>query len=394
MPRLTKKFIENDIQPPERGQVIYRDDLLRGFGLRVTAGSMSFIVECRINSKVRRMTICRYNQMTLNQARQEARKLLENATIGSGPGRPRSVVPTLSQVLDGYVSNKLLRPGTVISYKQVIGLHLGGWLSKSVTAITKEMVLTRHRDLVNKLSPTTANLVMVVLRALLYFAGENYQSLDGRPLILDNPVSKLSKNQAWFRKKRRQGVIPDHKLADWYRAMMSLSSKNGSDFLLLLLLTGLRRNEAATLRWSDIDFEARILRVRAEIAKNHREHLLPLSEFLLLLLSRRKQQCIQSEFVFPGRYGGHMVSCLRVIARIAQMSQCKFTLHDLRRSFVSMAAKLSIQHYLTKRLLNHIGQKDDTDEYIVISTEHLREPMERITCRFLELMGCQLDDSG
>jgi hypothetical protein len=51
-----------------------------------------------------------------------------------------------------------------------------------------------------------------------------------------------------------------------------------------------------------------------------------------------------------------------------------------------MAAKLDVQHHLTKRLLNHIGDKDDTDEYIIISTEHLRAPMEMINRRFLELM--------
>jgi integrase len=153
-------------------------------------------------------------------------------------------------------------------------------------------------------------------------------------------------------------------------------------------MTGLRRNEAATLRWVDVDFEARTLTIREEIAKNHREHKLPLSEFLFSLLSRRKQETADSEYVFPGRYGGHMVSYIRQInSKVAAQSRCPFCLHDLRRTFISMGAKLGIQHHLTKRLLNHIGDKDDTDEYIIISTEHLREPMEQISRRFLELMG-------
>jgi integrase len=125
--------------------------------------------------------------------------------------------------------------------------------------------------------------------------------------MIENPVSRLSKNQMWYRKRRRQGVIPDHKLADWYRAVMATQSEQVREYLLLLIMTGLRRNEAATLRWRDVDFEARTLRIREDIAKNHREHKLRLSDFLLTLLSRRKQGFGDCEYVFPGRHNGHMV---------------------------------------------------------------------------------------
>jgi len=66
----------SDITKPQRGQKIYRDSELKGFGLRVTPGSMSYIVESRVNGSSRRVTIAKCDKMTPEQARREARRIL------------------------------------------------------------------------------------------------------------------------------------------------------------------------------------------------------------------------------------------------------------------------------------------------------------------------------
>ena len=55
MPKLTKNFV-NSIPHPERGQIIFRDNLLPGFGLRVTPGSKTYAVEARVHGVARRIT--------------------------------------------------------------------------------------------------------------------------------------------------------------------------------------------------------------------------------------------------------------------------------------------------------------------------------------------------
>jgi integrase len=140
---------------------------------------------------------------------------------------------------------------------------------------------------------------MHILGTLLNFAAANYE-IDGKPIIVVNPVRRLSLNRRWYPERRRQTIIPDHKLRDWYDAVMSLRQQTVRDYLLLVLFTGLRRNEAATLRWDDIDFESKVLTVEAERTKNGKEHRLPLSDFLEELLKRRHSEQT-SEFVFPGR---------------------------------------------------------------------------------------------
>lgn len=89
MPRISQKFIERKVRRPDTGHVIYRDDELIGFGLRVTRGSMSYIVECRVNGTNRRVTIGPHGRFDPDTAREEAKKLLVTMTEEKIHGRKR-----------------------------------------------------------------------------------------------------------------------------------------------------------------------------------------------------------------------------------------------------------------------------------------------------------------
>jgi hypothetical protein len=71
--RLTAKFIEQTARRLDKQQVIIRDDELLGLGLRVTKGSMSWIVEGRDHGAHRRITIGKYQLMSVEDARHAAR---------------------------------------------------------------------------------------------------------------------------------------------------------------------------------------------------------------------------------------------------------------------------------------------------------------------------------
>ena len=70
---------------------------------------------------------------------------------------------------------------------------------------------------------------------------------------------------------------------------------------------------------------------------------------------------------------------------MAQRSGVKFSLHDLRRTFITVAESLDVPHYALKRLLNHRVGGDVTSGYIVFDTERLRGPVEQVAKRILEL---------
>ena len=77
------------------------------------------------------------------------------------------------------------------------------------------------------------------------------------------------------------------------------------------------------------------------------------------------------------------------MAKVSQMSGVNFTMHDLRRTFITMAESLDISAYAVKRLVNHKMTSDVTAGYIISDVERLRKPMQLITDSLLKFIGVQ-----
>jgi integrase len=108
-----------------------------------------------------------------------------------------------------------------------------------------------------------------------------------------------------------------------------------------------------------------------------------LSDFLFNLLSRREIDK-SSPYVFPsdGKLG-YLIEPKTAVKRVATLSGVDFTLHDLRRTFITIAESLDIPGYALKRLLNHKDPNDVTAGYIVPDINRLRDPMRRISAFLL-----------
>jgi len=218
---------------------------------------------------------------------------------------------------------------------------------------------------------------MRVLRAVINHAKAKYEDSKGNPVITVNPVDRLSQTRAWYKIERKRTLIKPHQLADWYQATLQLNLETTRDYLYLVLFTGLRRSEASTLTWDNVDLVAKVLTI--EETKNHQVHTLPLSDFLFDLLSRRYEDRT-SPFVFPSETDrGYLIDPRTAVKRVSELSGVPFTLHDLRRTFITIAESLDIPAYALKRLLNHKDVSDVTAGYIVSDVARLRKPMQRIT---------------
>ncbi|MEO8401046.1 MAG: integrase family protein [Gammaproteobacteria bacterium] len=389
--RLTKAFIDKKaVTPTDKDQVFYRDGELKGFALRVTAtGVKSFVVETVIGNKVRRMTLGRYGALTPEQARTEAKKILGKIASGGDPvaerkqARAKSV--TLKEVFDEYLKvRKGLKPVTVSDYKRVMQESFVNWLNKPLLDITKDLVAKRHSK-IGERSQARANLSMRVLRALFNFAIGQYEDSHGRALITDNPVRRLSQSRAWYRVERRQSFIKPHELSLWHEGVQKLENEILRDYLLVLIFTGLRRQEAAQLKWNQVDLKARTLTIID--TKNHEIHTLPISDFLLELFIKRKES-VSGEYIFPGSgAGGYIVEPRKQMEKVIKTSGIHFIIHDLRRTFITIAESLDISAYAVKRLANHKMNQDITSGYIITDVERLRKPMQQITDYLLKCMG-------
>jgi integrase len=95
-----------------------------------------------------------------------------------------------------------------------------------------------------------------------------------------------------------------------------------------------------------------------------------------------------NDYVFPGTgAAGHIVEPRKQMAKVTMYSDIHFTVHDLRRTFITIAESLDIPAYALKRLLNHKMANDVTAGYIVADVERLRKPMQLITDYILKCMG-------
>lgn len=385
---LMKSAIDKMKPPIDRDQVFYRDDRIKGFALRVTKnGVKSFVLEKLIKGRVRRIKLGRYGELTVEQARKEAQKLLGLIATGIDPiAEKRSSearAATLKRVWQDYIeARKGLRPKTLYDYRNVMEKAFADWQKKPLLSITKDMVAKRHTALGKERGEAYANLSMRLLRALFNFAAGQYEDTQGHSLITENPVKRLSQTRAWYRIERRQSYIKQHELAAWYNGVMQLENKTLRDYLLLILFTGLRRQEAAKLKWERVDLKARTITILD--TKNHQDHVLPLSDFLYSLLEQRKQEAT-SDYVFPGtgKYG-YIIEPRRQMSKVFESSGIQSTIHDLRRTFITIAESLDIPAYALKRLLNHKMTNDVTAGYIVSDVERLRKPMQLISDYILQ----------
>jgi integrase len=391
--KLTKKIVDDAQLPVGKDQIFYRDNQLKGFALRVTAsGTKSFVVEKNIDNKVRRITLGKYGALTVEQARKEAQKVIGQIATGINPIAEKQALKinsiTLDEVFNDYKqARKSLKHNTLYNYERVLTIAFAGWGNKPLLSITKDKVAKHHEKLGKENGKAYANLAMRLLRALFNFAAGQYEDAQGKALITDNPVKRLSQTRAWYRVERRQTFIKVHELAPWYMGVQQLQNEVLRDYLLLILLTGLRRQEAATLRWDQVDLTAKTLTVLD--TKNHESHTLPLSNYLYELLLSRSQGKV-NDYVFPGTgAAGYIIEPRKQMANVTKFSGIHFTVHDLRRTFITIAEGLDISAYALKRLMNHKMKGDITAGYIVTDVERLRKPMQKITDYFLKCMGVQ-----
>ena len=365
-------------------------------GRRVGTKTKVYVVENRVRRKVVRFTIGKHGVFTAEQARLEARELLLMMAKGINPfDKEREETArgvTLEQALSDYLeARKTLKPTTIYDYKRVINAYLPDWKRKPLSEITKDMVAKRHTELGAR-SPAQANLSMRYLRAIFNFAAAQYEDSKGQPFFPFNPVKRLSQTRAWYRIHRRLTVIKAHELAPWYAAVMNIKNDPQSpncettrDYLLFVLFTGLRRQEAASLTWADVDLRSKTLTIID--TKNRQDHNLPLSDYVFELLQRRRAQAVNA-YVFHNVTGtGKLNEPRKQMAHVIQESGVHFTIHDLRRTFITVAESLDISAYALKRLLNHKMNNDVTAGYIITDVERLRAPMQRVTDQLLRYMG-------
>jgi integrase len=328
---------------PSHGQKTYWDDTIKGFGCRVSqGGSKSFVVHYGFDRRL--ITLGRHPIISLADAREQARKLLAEHTLGRH--RPRSI--RWDEALEPYLRycTEKNRPSTVAAYRWILSRHFP-FKRTQLAVITFEDI---ERQLAKIEKTGQRNHSLTAVKAFLGWCQK-----PPRRYIPHNPCEGMSPTK----RKRRKRLLADPELAAIFRTAIE-GTDTFSHIVALLVLMGQRRTETASLRRSWCDTQRRLITLPDHITKNGREHTFPYGDLVHRLLERQ-HNLLGGDLFFPP-YRAHVrgepvIMCGGWSKHKRQFDQLcgvtNWTLHDLRRTFATRLAEMSVPPHVIERLLNH-----------------------------------------
>ncbi len=329
MHRLTDVSIRS-IAPPASGQAIYRD-IGSPLQLRVTAGGAKTFFTTVGNG--RRHTIGRFGEVTLAEARDVARRVRAEKTLGRYSTR---AVP-LDRARTEYLAQITVRQNTRIYYER----SLKRLPRRTLSDITPA-------DLHRILDPLPLTSRIQTLASFRTFFGWCVR----RDYLDRSPCEKLTAPKA----PARSRLLTD----DEVRSIWIACEEPGIFEIIvrLLILTGQRRGEIGALRSSYV--KDRICTLPPALTKNGKGHSFPIgphaSHIIEPFLSADARLLFPARGTdyrpFSGWSKGKTALDKRLGAPVAH-----WTLHDLRRYYSSTMARLGVRQEVCERLLNHVSGK-------------------------------------
>lgn len=358
--KLTEGLASKIEVPEGKRDIKIFDENLRGFFLRVFAtGRAAYGVDYYVDGKRRRMSLGPAEKGSLGSARKRAAEILAKARLGSDTLREREEVKERGKTIFKTLADQFLldqrariAQRTHVEWRRHLTKYLKPLHGVSIDKIERRDLVEQIDRIATQNGPTAANHCRATLSVFFAWCVER-EHRDG------NPVVGISKRTTGEAKSR---VLDDAELSEVWR---HAGTGNHGLIVKMLILTGQRRNEIGSLRWSEFNEAKKILTFPVERVKNRREHTLPLSKAALSILAQAPRWEGQ-EYVFgeSGRsgYSGWSKSKARLDHRIktARAKQERepmptWTLHDLRRTAASGMARLGVALPVIERALNHVS---------------------------------------
>lgn len=291
---------------------------------------------------------------------------------------------TLCFAWNEYSTLRRLKPNSVRNGHNMLKRCFGDWWARELKTITENMVEKRFLELSEK-APTLGNNACRILRTVYNFAIYRYRGAKNAPRI--NPVLRLSHLKLWNKNRARLTCIQPHQMRLFLWAVFAHQNETLRDYLLTLLLTGLRHSEAASLQWSNVDLKRGF--ITALDTKNGKDHCIPMSTMLWDIM-RERFQTSNSQYVFEGRRGGgHFTNPYKAIDKMCYQIGIDFRPHDLRRTWVYIAERAGVDFITRKRALNHSFQDVTSVHYSVWDPEELRPAMETVAKKVADYLNAQ-----
>ena len=365
---------------PNGTEYIVRDNRTAGLGVRVRpSGHRSFVWHGTVNGKVLRTTVGSAALMTVEEARSACRALLDGShPLCAGDPAGRAAVP-------------LFRDFIMEDWLPARRSHCSPGWGKQVDRMVKRQLLPafgalrldrigrpaieRWFDAMSRKTPGAANMTLALLRQIMGAAkAVGHVGNDPVAGVRPNPRRKMAR------------FLSAEEIVRLHRTLDRLVEERGSrrpqaDIIRLLLLTGCRKSEILTLRWSEVDGD--VLRL-AEAKTGPRT--VWLSGAAQAVIARQPRT--GSAFVFPSprdpaETQSRHLGLWRLARREAELEDVR--LHDLRHTVASQAVARGVSLPTVARMLGHT-QPTMTLRYAHVGDREVEAAAERIGATIVAAM--------
>lgn len=380
----TKPQLEN-LKPNADGKpATYHDTHRNAYGLqiRISANSKTFFIQRRIDGIPERVTIGKFPDLSIENARNEAARLVGEIAKGNNPkndARSLQGEMTLQMLFDDFLKHRRNKRGAFLAdktkrtYQYDFDRHLGKWGKRKLSQFKDTDFGKLHSD-IGKNHPTEANRVIALASSLFSYAKEK------KLFTGDNPAHGIKK----FPENKRERFIQADELPAFFEALAEEPNESLRDVFMVALLTGMRRSNVLSMQWANINFD------RAEWfipkTKNGESQTVTLSdEAIEILKNRIGCHCV---WVFPGTgKTGHLVEPKRAWQRVLGRAGIdNLRIHDLRRTLGSWQAKTGASLVVIGKSLNH-KSPSTTAIYARLDLDPVRQSINTATNAILTAAG-------
>ena len=380
----TKKSIEALPIPESGKRDVYHDTDTQGLQIRITSVKTFFVNRRIKGGSPERITIGRYPDITIEQARRKTKEIIYEIAEGKNPAevkRGQKAELTFGDLFAEYLERhskprKRTWREDESKYKTYLKSPLG---KKKLSTIDRSDIALIHSSITKAGHSITANRVLALLSSIFGWA-------ISVGLWEHNPATGIKRN----REKSRDRFLQGDELPRFFQALSEEPNEAIRDYVSLSLLTGARRANVLSMKWQDINFARAEWRIKE--TKNGTPQTVALSpEAIEVLFNRKPTEA--TVFVFPGiGKAGHLIEPKKGWERILERAGIEdLRIHDLRRTLGSWQAKTGASLAIIGKSLNHKNQ-NTTAIYARLDLDPVRDSVNTATSAMLAAGG--LKDSA
>ncbi|MGI3899644.1 MAG: tyrosine-type recombinase/integrase [Janthinobacterium lividum] len=366
---------------PTEGEAYLWDPELKGFGVRASGTTRTFVVKYRVqggDGRQRKFKLGGFPALNATAARARAKDVLQAVARGEDPAGERSEDRegfTVAQGLDLFMSEHVeakRKDTTAAHYGDIVRLHLKPRLgAMKVRALATPDAERLHSAM--RATPIIANRCLAVLSKFATWC-----ELRGLRDKMTNPVRGVEK-YGETKRERYLSVAEIERLVAVLDKVEADESEPASAItaIRLLLLTGARHREITELRWDTINLDRGIARIEGKTGV--RNIYLNAAACAVVAAAPKRTG---NPYVCWGRLkGSHLVALQRPWERIRAAAELpNVRVHDLRHTAASLAILDGASLPLVGKLLGHKSPLT-TARYAHLADDPVQALAERVGAR-------------